>query len=148
LFEIEYVQDRSSLDQVLFHLLKVDTAFKPSLSERVELKSYATKLYLKAVRFEAFHTNKLVGLLAVYINESSKDAFITNVSVLPEYQKNGIASNLLSKMETHLIKKKAESVDLEVFDSNYLAAQLYIKFGFYKVRDQNGVLTMRKWLNE
>ena len=59
------------------------------------------------------------------------EGHITNVAVLPEYRKNGIASLLISKMIDVCKCSEINSMTLEVRESNHNAIRLYEKFGFH-----------------
>lgn len=55
---------------------------------------------------------------------------ITNIAVLPDYRKSGIASTLLEKITDYAISKDISFITLEVRESNINAIKLYEKFGF------------------
>lgn len=81
-----------------------------------------------ATYFLAKMDEKIVGYCGVWL--VSGEGQITNIAVLPEYRKNGIASRLLKKVMEH--SKGAEQIILEVRESNAPAIGLYEKFGFFK----------------
>ena len=54
------------------------------------------------------------------------EGYITNVAVLPEYRRRGIAAKLLREAE----KNKMDFITLEVRESNIAAIRLYEKAGF------------------
>lgn len=58
------------------------------------------------------------------------EGHVTNVAVLPEYRKKGIASLLISKMIDVCKCSEINSMTLEVRESNYDAIRVYEKFGF------------------
>ena len=55
---------------------------------------------------------------------------ITNIAVLPDYRKSGIASSLLKGITEYAISKEISFITLEVRESNINAIKLYEKFGF------------------
>jgi ribosomal-protein-alanine N-acetyltransferase len=59
-----------------------------------------------------------------------KDAHITNISVLPDYQKRGIGTYLLGFMIEHAKSAGCREVSLEVLADNKGAQRLYKRFGF------------------
>lgn len=61
------------------------------------------------------------------------ECHITNVAVLPEYRKRGIASMLISKMVEICKCSEILNMTLEVRESNLPAINLYEKFGFISV---------------
>lgn len=58
------------------------------------------------------------------------EGHVTNVAVLPEFRKKGIASLLISKMIDVCKCSEINSMTLEVRESNYDAIRVYEKFGF------------------
>lgn len=58
------------------------------------------------------------------------ECHITNVAVLPEYRKMGIASMLINKMVEICKCSEITTMTLEVRESNFPAINLYEKFGF------------------
>ena len=76
----------------------------------------------------------MVGLIACYFNK--EEAFISNVSVLPEYAGQGIASKLMTNCINNANKKKAPKIRLEVSSDSTQAIQLYKKYGF-RIRQRN-----------
>ena len=52
------------------------------------------------------------------------------MGVLKEYRNQGLGSQLLEKTLAHAKTNGLEKVELEVYESNTAAVNLYIKFGF------------------
>ena len=83
------------------------------------------------VTFEAWREEMLIGVVAAYFNDSrNSSAFITNVSVLIKYSRQGIASALLSMCVEHARKNKFDMLVLEVHKKNRLATRFYKKNKF------------------
>ncbi len=59
----------------------------------------------------------------------SGEGYVTNVAVLPEYRRQGIAKALIAEA----IKNDMEFITLEVRESNQAAISLYEAFGFIQV---------------
>lgn len=99
--------------------------FKTPWSEKAFLDEAKNDI---AVYFVALCDNKCVGYGGFWNVCGEGD--ITNIAVLPEYRRQGIASKLISEM----IKKASEfgitCLTLEVRRSNEAAKSLYNKFGF------------------
>ena len=57
------------------------------------------------------------------------EGYVTNVAVLPEYRKQGIAKSLIREQ----MKNKMSFITLEVRESNLPAISLYTKCGFKNV---------------
>ncbi len=58
------------------------------------------------------------------------EGYITNIAVLPEYRRKGIATALLNKLECFAKEKMLSFISLEVRKSNASAISLYEKFGY------------------
>lgn len=129
---LEFCLNRASVAQITAHLRVCDDAFVPQLSGRVCIDDYAHKIADKAQRFEAFAAGgELVGLVAAYCNDSEgRVAFITSVSVLPGWQGQGIASQLVTRCIDHVRGLGFARIELELDERNRAAANLYEKHGF------------------
>jgi GNAT superfamily N-acetyltransferase/2-polyprenyl-3-methyl-5-hydroxy-6-metoxy-1,4-benzoquinol methylase len=128
---IEFRTGHSNQEQVAAHLRVCDGAFVPPLSSRVNVGDYAEKIAAKACRFEAWVNGGLAGLVAAYCNAQDKGkAFITSVSILPGWQGQGIASQLMEDCITYLRGRDFALVELEVTNDNTAAIALYRKHGF------------------
>lgn len=137
---VEYGTDWASESQIVEHLRGCDADFSPRLSERVQIEEYAGKIFRKAVRFEAWARGELIGLVAAYFNDASRNtAYITSVSVLPRWTGKGSASVLLSECIRHAADAGFRRIDLEVQRDNEPALMLYRKFGFFE-RESNGTI--------
>ena len=73
--------------------------------------------------------DKILGYGGVW--KVSDEGQITNIAVLPEYRKRGIASQLLEKIIE--VCCDVDRIILEVRESNIPAICLYEKYGFIKV---------------
>ena len=141
-YAFAFTTDLSSEVEVTTHLRLCDDAFDPTLSSRIEIGDYACKIVGKAMRFEAWHENKLAGMVAAYCNQVNNGcAFITSVSVLPECQGLGIASQLVLNCLCYVRKGGFQRIELEVNNLNHNAINLYKKHGFSIVQ-MNGVIVL------
>jgi len=137
---VKYKVGTATESDVFFHLEKCSDVFVPALSGRVDISKYAAKIHKKSVTFEAWKEEVLVGLVASYFNDSrNSSAFITNVSVLREYSRQGIASALLSRCVEYARKNKIDVLILEVYKKNDLATCFYKKneFEIYDVKENS-----------
>jgi len=143
--EIKYSQKNATENEIFTHLEECDAEFFPPLSERIEPEKYAHKIFDKALTFEAWHENILVGLVAVYINNSANppSAFITNVSVIKKYYGSGIASELLGNCIAYVKKEHISEIKLEVNIKSISAISFYKKYDFIKDGEKNGFLMMK-----
>lgn len=109
----------------------------PQLKER-GLQSYINKIRGKAVIFEAWHNDQLIGLLAAYFNDfESKTAFISLIGISPKYQRMGIAAKLLFDAINYGKKIDIKKIRLEVNRSNRKAITFYKDMGFVIMNDSN-----------
>lgn len=81
--------------------------------------------------FGAFEGDKLVGYVALewVLDEGS----LTNLAVIPDYRRKGIAEALVNELILHTESLKLQFVTLEVRVSNIPAIGLYQKLGFEQV---------------
>ncbi len=125
--------------QLAEHLARCDTAFEPPLSSRVSLDPYAAKLVENAVCVEAWAANRLIASVAMYCGD---DAFISNVSVDPQWMRRGLAAQLLRRAVSIAWQRGMPRVRLEVAADNAAAIALYRRTGFVTAAEQHGTLTM------
>lgn len=78
---------------------------------------------------------KTVGYMGLQI--FSGEGYVTNIAVLPQYRRRGIASALISKQ----LENKMQFITLEVRESNTGAINLYLKHGFEPVGKRRGFYT-------
>ena len=141
---VEFCLNKATEAEIADHLFRCDADFVPPLSGRVEIGSYAHKIADKATRFEAWAEGVLVGLVAVYCNDSECHvAYITSVSVLQEWKGRGIASTLMEQCIRHAKGPGYERIELEVDSENAAAIKLYEKKGFMVIRVSDQAAIMR-----
>jgi ribosomal protein S18 acetylase RimI-like enzyme len=130
-------QNTSSANDIFNHLLVCDKDFVTQLQSRIDINVYSQKLHDKAIRFEAWDQNKLIGLVAMYQNDDF--CFISNVSVDSKYEHQGIASQLLM-----IATQNANNspIKLEVHSNNKTAIHIYTKMGFIISHLNDDYITM------
>ena len=141
--KIVYKINTASEDSVLTHLNHCNNQFVPSLSTRVSLKAYAKKLTNYALLFEGWSNEKLIGMVAMYLNEQ-KQGYITNVSVYSEYSGKGIAKEIFANLIEFAKANKISEIKLEVSIFNNPAISLYKNFGFEILEEKNNQIIMLK----
>lgn len=148
---LKYKINFSSKEDIENHLNSCNYDFVPNLSSYVNISDYADKLYKKAYRIEAWDSDKLIGLVAGYLNDfCNKKAYISNVSVERKYQGLGIANNLLASFIHLAYEKKFKMIELEVESENISAINLYKKNNFIldkKIGSKN-IMTHRLYENK
>lgn len=140
---IEFGSNKASEAQLAEHLSYCDAHFVPQLSDRVEINDYAKKIATRAMRFEAWSGDKLVGLVAAYCNDQEQRiAYITSVSVLRGWTGKGIAARLMKHCIEYAKTSGMWQVSLEVASANAPAIRLYEKIGFVVGRVNAPFVTM------
>ena len=131
MLDLRWSVSEASAEAIERHLAACDKAFVPALSTRVRLGAYARKLHSLTARVEVWLGNELIGLVAVYCNDvASGVAFISNVSVLPERQGQGLAAEMLRQCIEHCKAVGMRKLELHVDASNTAAVRLYERAGF------------------
>lgn len=141
---IEYRRAQADAEHICSHLQCCDQQFRPRLSSRVDISRYAQKLHAKATTFEAWDDETLVGLVAAYIGTNSlpTEAFISNVSVLKAYCRQGIAGRLIESVHREAIGKGLSRVCLQVSSGNDPAIRLYSALGYEVTEGQDDQISM------
>ena len=127
---VQYRRDTATTDDIHAHLTRCDADFTPPLSERLDLGEYAAKLAEQAARFEAWDEGRLVGLVAAYVTPGGPEAFISNVSVVPELRGHGVAAALVADCIDRARGSGAAKLTLEVATADRAAGRFYEKLGF------------------
>jgi ribosomal protein S18 acetylase RimI-like enzyme len=105
-------------------------ALDSALAARVD-DGYIEKLLARAERFERWEGDELVGLVAIYCNDTAAGAaFVTMVSVVRPATGQGIARALLSEAIAHAASLGFDRVELEVAPSADGAIALYSSEAF------------------
>jgi ribosomal protein S18 acetylase RimI-like enzyme len=142
-------QNRASINDLEAHLTECNASFMPPLSERVHISHYVQQLHKHAHRFEGWAAdNRLAGLVAAYINdETAREAYITSVSVVREWQGLGLGKMLLDKCIEFSKSRDFLSIKLKVHSDNATAIAIYRQQAFELTHRQDHTLTMARRLN-
>ncbi len=141
--KINYKIRSAKLKDIIQHLNICSKNFLPPLNEKIDIPEYAKKIFKHAVTFEAWSSDVLAGLVAVYYNDSEKNiGFITNVSTVNEYSGKGIASELIRMSLNFGMQEGFNEILLEVAKDNLSAIKLYKKFMFSEehIKGENLIL--------
>lgn len=138
---IEYRSNTAGLQDIISHLERCSGQFVPPLLERVELQSYAAKIFKQAERFEAWSSLQLIGLLAAYFDGA--EAYITNVSVDSVFARQGVGSLLVSKCITEAKKRGCSCLGLHTSEQDTRAVGFYLSLGFVKEEVRSGRLRLK-----
>lgn len=125
---VVYSINKSSELEIKKHLLSVSKNFVPELDTYVNIEEYSKKLFEISTRIEAYRGKNLIGLIAIYLNNS--DSFITNYSVSKENQGSVISTELLLICINYIRRFSHKSLFLEVKIENKRAINFYKRKGF------------------
>lgn len=140
---VTYRTQTANVQNICAHLKRCDSDFIPTLSSRLDIDHYAQKIVENAHTFEAWTHDDLIGLVAAYCNSSDRrTAFITSVSVLPDWQGQGVAAQLLTNCLVSVQHLGFEAIELEVNTSNKAALALYLRHGFIATEHDSHVQKM------
>lgn len=82
--------------------------------------------------------DQIVGYAAVLVVAAGVEADVLTVGVLPEYLRQGIATQFMAELEKWSISKQAPAMMLEVGTENAAAIKLYEKLGYQKISTRAG----------
>lgn len=142
--DLKYTEGMASEQEIYSHLMKCNENFIPRLERKVNIKEYSKKIIEKAVTFETYSGDTMVGLVAAYFNDpDGKTGYITDVSTVREYMGKGIASILINLSIDYAKKHGFRTIILEVTKANDHAVNLYKKLGFQEFEDKHKSMLMK-----
>ena len=141
---LKYTEGMASEQEIYSHLMKCNESFITNLAKRVNLEEYSKKIFEKAVTFEAWSGDTLVGLVAAYFNDpDGQVGYITNVSTIRTYMGKGIASELMNMCIQYAKQYNVKEIKLEVCKDNNPAIHLYKEFGFMDYKNKDDFMLMK-----
>ena len=141
---ISFMEKSATKEYIYSHLYACNNDYCQKLSNEVDLRDYANKIFQRSITFEAWSMGELVGLVATYLNDlDSRSGFITNVSVTRKYKDQGIASKLIEMCIKKAIFLNFHFLHLEVSTANYRAISLYKQYGFTQFQTNDKTIFMR-----
>lgn len=125
----------TDFNEVKSFIINSDHDFTPSLSSRVNLTEYTTKLINNSVLFSISRNEVIHALVACYANNHvEKIAYIPYIAVSKKYRGLGYSKLLLNYLIDYLINHDFKSVSLTV-KKNSTAYNLYKKYGFIEKQE-------------
>ena len=119
-------------DILLEFLIRIDSDFRPPLSQKVALMDYVCKIQSKAELIQEWIGRKLAGLTILYCNDSDRRfAYIALVGVDSSYRGKGIASKML-QISIRTVRTRGFRI-LGIHSNNPIAIHLYKKLGFREI---------------
>jgi ribosomal protein S18 acetylase RimI-like enzyme len=85
------------------------------------------------LRMVAINSGQSVGGVWFWIDSENKQAFLYNITILPQYRRRGFASDALMLIEEIAREAGCATLGLNVFSSNSEAIALYSRVGFCPV---------------
>lgn len=102
----------------------------------------------RAIRFEAWRENELVGLVAAYLNRPELGtAFITSVSVDAALRGSAVASRLIQMCLDQAAASGHVRAELRAAAANAPALRLYAQYGFEPRGGEGEELVLRRELS-
>lgn len=137
--------DKAFLGEDEFRLLikRVDDLFVPPLSECVDIRAYAGKLYARASFVVAEENGKVKGFIAFYKNREANQLYITLICVDKDCRGRGVGGKMLQCLEA-LRAEGFGSIALEVTKSNEGGLRFYKRHGFVEQEDREKKFLMLK----
>jgi ribosomal-protein-alanine N-acetyltransferase len=140
---IAYRMNVAAAEQIAEHLEQCATLFVPTLVGRVNIVAYANKIWSNATRMVAWSDDGLVGLVGVYCNDQvNRTAYVTTVSVLPDWSGKGIATRLVRRAVDHARCQGLQRISLKVAREHGFAIHLYENCGFAMGETDGAVVAM------
>ncbi len=144
---IRYTQNKASLEQIYEILNITSNDFIPPLSARVDICDYGAKIKSKAVCFEAWDDNRLIGLVACYYNNTETyEGYLTHISLLQTYCGKGIAKQLMANCMNYGIANSFKSIRLEASKKNKKSLMFWRCLRFQQIACNGNSLYFRKYL--
>ena len=128
--------DLKDMDGVLRFFNDVDHDFSPTLSSRVNLTEYTSKLLANAIVYEFIEENTIKGIVAFYANDVElTNAYISFLAIDKEFRGNGIGEILIRTVIEYLKNNNFKYIKLTVRESSR-AVEFYKKLGFSIVENK------------
>ena len=116
--------------------IEIDNMFPESISSRVDVKNHVKKIINLGIAIVAVDNNRIIGIVTGYVNDTKNNqAFLSTLCVINEYQRKGVAQNLLLLFTECAIKEAMHSILLYTDPRNEKAILFYQKNGFVRHSD-------------
>lgn len=141
---IEWLTKDKARDILYNFFNEVDKDFVPSLTDRVNIEEYVSKLTNFAENLIYFRNGKVVASVSTYMN--TEIAFISSIAVKKQYNKRGIGSFMLHQTEKKAREYKCRRICLKVHCENKKAIIFYEKNGYKRSSMEEEWIMMEKKL--
>lgn len=117
------------ITKFLDFLQRVDKDFRHSISSKVDLREYATKLVNRAYVSTAIEGDQIIGLVALYCNDTEKRmAYIPFVAVDSRHRGRHISKALVASAIAYARGNGFKTI--AVHTENPVALNMYVSLGF------------------
>ncbi len=137
----ELLQDAATEEQVHAYMLEHSSDFNPPFAANLDLEVYAHKVRTRARTFEIWKGEKLTALMALYLDASIGQVYITYICTAKSgLNVTGLGSILIN--EAKRLPLPYNHIRLEVLKTNTVAMRFYLKHGFAPCEDRGAKLLM------
>lgn len=129
----QHIERLTDVELVQKYVLYFEQWLNPSLLERkIDIRDYARKLCLNGIVLLAEdEENNSTGLLGAYMNnQETKTAYISFLSVDPNFRGRYVGESLMHKVEKLAVESGMSSLVLEVRKFNYNGIAFYKHLGY------------------
>lgn len=131
------------------YILKYDNDFYEPLSSRIDIDSFVEKVHTLSTTFVLVYKGEVVGLIASYFYDiSSEKGFITLVHTKHKFRGQHLSIDLVETAQAYAKSINFKYIDLMVYKDNASAYNLYSKYGFKVISEENGRCAMRWTANK
>jgi len=116
--------------QILDHFEACDNSYLSALKKKVDILEYSIKLQNNATNIFEMIDEKVIGLLAYYLDPTGKYCFITNLSVIKHAEGSGFGTKLLNRLKARSVEENWLELTLKVDQNNLAALNFYKNRGF------------------
>ena len=140
-----FTLQRLAQEQVLELLREAENSFTPPLSCNIPytVEEYATKLSEHASFVLCKEDERVIGFTAFYLNKEGGYAYVPQIWVSDDYQRQGIGSAMIDELVKN-VGDEINSIRLEVRKNNSKAFSFYLKSGYTVVEEKKGKCLMEK----
>lgn len=131
---------KPTAEEIGSFLKAVEQDFPVPLSQKVDLKEYAQKLFEKATIFSTYQNGAIASMVAGYTDDLvDNKAYIAIMATRKEARGQGFAGELLDKFLVFSRQKGAKAVHVYAVKENVKAVKVYQKHGFetYEVLNES-----------
>lgn len=122
----------NDIEKLKNFLCKIDKRLPVSLSSRVNINEYAIKVIERGIVLCVEHATGIIGAILFYANDfNNKQAYLTLIATLEEYENRGVGHCLMSAMEKVVKDKGLKTIHLDTDVSNKKAIEFYCKNGYH-----------------